>query len=148
MPPFLNVIKISSQGILEFYFQQLGVLVSVVKQHIRNYLQNIFLLIQEYWNPNSSLQITILSLIEAISVALDGEFKIYLPSLLPNLLSIFEMDVSEKRQPTSKVLHAFTAFGANLEEYMHLVIPAIVKLFENRKHRLQYDEQRYYRLAN
>src|SRR6185437_13302677 len=107
-----------------------GSLVSIVQQHIRNYLPDIFSLVQEYWNPSSTTQTTIISLVEEISKALDGEFKNYLPKLLPLMLQIFEEDKTDKRQPTTKVLHAFVVFGTNIEEYMHLVIPVIVKLFE------------------
>ncbi|KAJ3194365.1 phosphatidylinositol kinase- protein kinase tor1 [Irineochytrium annulatum] len=130
MPPFLSMMRSCPAGMLEFHFQQLGLLVSIVKQHIRNYLTEIFALIQEYWSPISNIQITILSLVEAIALALDGEFKVYLPTLLPQMLLIFEADISEKRLPTQKVLHAMIIFGSNLEEYLHLVIPFIVKLFE------------------
>ena len=130
MPPFLNMMKSCPVGILDFHFQQLSDLVGIVKQHIRNYLKDIFELVQQYWNPNSNIQITILSLIEAIAVALDGEFKVYLPTLLPQILQIFEADISEKRQATQKSLHAMIVFGSSLEEYLHLVIPAIVKLYE------------------
>ncbi|TPX38402.1 hypothetical protein SeMB42_g06762 [Synchytrium endobioticum] len=129
LPPFLSVMG-HAQNMLEFHFQQLSLLVSIVKQHIRNYLPDIFALIHEYWNPNASIQITILSLVEAIAVALDGEFKVYLPTLLPQMLHLFETDSSERRLPTQKVLHAMIIFGSNLEEYLHLVIPVIVKLFE------------------
>jgi len=130
MPPLLGVMRTCPIGMLEFHFQQLGHLVSIVKQHIRNYLSDIFSLIQEYWNPNSNIQTTILSLVEAIAIALDGEFKIYLPTLLPAILSIFEADTSERRLPTQKALHAMIIIGSNLEEYLHLVIPVVVKLFE------------------
>ncbi|TPX35002.1 hypothetical protein SmJEL517_g02512 [Synchytrium microbalum] len=129
LPPFLSVMG-HVQNMLEFHFQQLSLLVSIVKQHIRNYLPEIFALIHEYWNPNASIQITILSLVEAVAVALDGEFKVHLPTLLPQMLQIFETDNSERRLPTQKVLHAMIIFGSNLEEYLHLVIPVIVKLFE------------------
>ena len=115
---------------LEFHFQQLGLLVSIVKQHIRNYLADIFSLIQEYWNPASNIQITIISLVEAVATALDGEFKVYLPILLPQMLQIFEADTSERRLPTQRVLQALTVFGLNLEEYLHLMMPVIVRLFE------------------
>src|SRR5438132_5128610 len=91
---------------LEFYFQQLGILVSIVQQHIRNYLQDIFALVQSYCNPSLPIQITIIALVEEIARALDGEFKNYLPGLLSHMLQIFEEDKSEKRQPTQKVLHA------------------------------------------
>lgn len=63
-------------------------------------------------------------------MALDGEFKVYLPRLLPLLLQVFETDDSEKRLPTLEVLTALKKFGATLEEYLHLVIPVIVRLFE------------------
>ncbi|KAJ3103710.1 phosphatidylinositol kinase- protein kinase tor1 [Phlyctochytrium bullatum] len=130
MPPFLSMMRTCPPGMLEFHFQQLGLLVSIVKQHIRNYLPEIFSLIQDFWSPNSNIQITILSLVEAIAMALDGEFKVYLPTLLPQMLQIFEADTSDRRQPTQKVLHAMLIFGSNLEEYLHLILPFIVRLFE------------------
>ncbi|KAG2232165.1 hypothetical protein INT48_006039 [Thamnidium elegans] len=130
IPGFLSLMRSSTSGMLELYFHKLGDLVSIVEQHIRNYLKDIFDLIDDYWTPVSSIQITIISLIEAIAKALDGELKVYLPRLLPHMLQIFDSDVSERRQPTIKVLHAFVVFGANIEEYMHLVIPAVVKFFE------------------
>lgn len=130
MPAFLNMMRVCQVGNLEFYFQQLGILVTVVKQHIRNYLTEIYQLIQEFWNFNSNIQLTIISLMESIAIALNCEFKAYLPQLLPQLLQIFETDTSEKRQLTIKVLKAFIVFGSNLEEYLHLVIPVIIKLFE------------------
>lgn len=130
IPGFLGIMRTCTTGMLEFYFQQLSILVSIVKQHIRNYLTDIFDLIEEHWNPTSNIQITIIALIEAVAIALDGEFKIYLPKLLPHLLQIFDADQGEKRQATHKVLHAFITFGPNIEEYMHLVVPVVVKLFE------------------
>ncbi|CAO3647953.1 unnamed protein product [Mucor fragilis] len=130
IPGFLSLMRTSSSNMLELYFHKLGDLVSIVKQHIRNYLKDIFDLIDDYWTPLSTIQITIISLIEAIAKALDGELKVYLPRLLPHMLQIFDSDDTDRRLPTIKVLHAFVVFGANIEEYMHLVIPAVVKFFE------------------
>ncbi|KAJ1544223.1 phosphatidylinositol kinase- protein kinase tor1, partial [Nowakowskiella sp. JEL0078] len=130
MPPFVSMMRQCPVSMLEFHFQQLGILVSIIKQHIRNYLTDIFSLIHEFWASNTNIQITILSLTEAVAQALDGEFKVYLPSLLPQILQILDSDTSERRQPTQKVLHALATFGANLEEYLHLVVPAVVKLYE------------------
>jgi hypothetical protein len=45
-------------------------------------------------------QITILPLVEAISLALGGEFKVYLSQLIPQILRIFHYDDSEKRTST------------------------------------------------
>ncbi|CAG8540856.1 14593_t:CDS:10, partial [Acaulospora colombiana] len=129
-PAFLGVMRTCPSGMLEFYFQQLGILVSIVHQHIRNYLSEIFELVRNFWNPSSSIQITIIHLVEEIAKALDGEFKNHLPTLLPTMLQIFDEDTTDKRQPTQRVLHALVVFGTNIEEYMHLVIPVVVKLFE------------------
>jgi FKBP12-rapamycin complex-associated protein len=130
VPAFLQVIRSSSPTRLESYFNQLATLVSIVRQHIRNYLPEIVDTLREYWNVSSSLQTTILSLVEAISRSLEGEFKIYLAGLLPLMLGVLEKDLTPKRTPSEKVLHAFLVFGASAEEYMHLIIPVIVRTFE------------------
>jgi FKBP12-rapamycin complex-associated protein len=130
VPAFLLVIRSSSSTRLESYFSQLATLVSIVRQHIRNYLPEIVETLQEYWNTSPSLQTTILSLVEAISRSLEGEFKIYLASLLPLMLGVLDKDLTTKRIPSERVLHAFLVFGASAEEYMHLIIPVIVRTFE------------------
>lgn len=130
VPAFLGVIRSSSSTRLESYFNQLATLVGIVRQHIRTYLKEIVEVIHEYWNTSASMQTTILLLIEAISRSLEGEFKIYLAGLLPLMLGVLEKDISPKRTPSERVLHAFLVFGASAEEYMHLIIPVIVRTFE------------------
>eukprot|EP00742_Colponemidia_sp_Colp-10_P007030 GILJ01007544.1.p1 GENE.GILJ01007544.1~~GILJ01007544.1.p1 ORF type:complete len:2402 (-),score=355.14 GILJ01007544.1:281-6541(-) len=129
IPPFLQVMRNCEDGLRESLFQQLGVLVSIVKQHIRNYLDPLFKLIQDYWK-SPALLIQILSLLEEISAALKDEFKVYLPDLIPQLLNILHTDRSERRQLTLKVLHALVMFGSSVDDYLYLVIPALVKLCE------------------
>uniref|UniRef100_A0A8H7N8N9 Serine/threonine-protein kinase mTOR domain-containing protein n=1 Tax=Bionectria ochroleuca TaxID=29856 RepID=A0A8H7N8N9_BIOOC len=130
VPAFLLVIRSSTSTRLESYFNQLATLVNIVRQHIRNYLPDIVDALQEYWNTSATLQTTILYLVEAISRSLEGEFKIYLAGLLPLMLGVLDKDASAKRTPSEKVLHAFLVFGASAEEYMHLIIPVIVRTFE------------------
>ena len=130
LPAFFNIMGNAPAGILEFHFQQLGILVSIVNQHIRGYLPSLLNIIQEHWNPNSNLQMTILALVEAIARALDTEFKIYLPSILPHMLRIFELDPNEKYLLMQRALQVLVIFGTNLEEYLHLTIPVIAGLFE------------------
>ncbi|KAI0395542.1 TOR kinase [Xylariaceae sp. FL0594] len=130
IPAFLLVIRSSPQNRLEPYFNQLATLVSIVRQHIRTYLPSIVEILQEYWDVSPSLQSTILSLVEAISRSLEGEFKIYLAGLLPMMLGVLEKDSTTKRIPSEKVLHALLVFGSSAEEYMHLIIPVIVRTFE------------------
>jgi FKBP12-rapamycin complex-associated protein len=130
IPAFITVIRSSSPTRRESYFNQLSILVSIVRQHIRNYLPGIVEVIQEYWDSPPALQATILQLVESISRSLEGEFKVYLAGLLPLMLGVLEKDTTTRRQPSERVLHAFLVFGSSAEEYMHLIIPVIVHVFE------------------
>lgn len=49
------------------------------------------------------MQNTIILLIEQIVVALGGEFKLYLPQLIPHMLRVFMHDNSPGRTVTTKV---------------------------------------------
>lgn len=116
----------------KFLFTQLAKLIAIVKQHIRNYLDKILDLIKELWTPNCPLQLTlaILLLVEYIAVALGSEFKVYLPQLMPQILRVLAHDTSDERIVTKTLLTALQKFEDNLDDYMHLVIPSIVKLFD------------------
>ncbi|CAF4879166.1 unnamed protein product [Pieris macdunnoughi] len=119
-----------SNSFREFLFTQLAKLIAIVKQHIRNYLDKIFELIKEFWTPNSPLQPTLILLVEHIAIALGSEFKVYLPQLMPQILRVLAHDTSKERVVTEKLLYALQKFEDNLDDYMHLVIPSIVKLFD------------------
>lgn len=130
IPGYLSVIRGAPQGRVEGYFNQLSQLVKIVRQHIRPFLQSILEAIQDFWGSSPQLQATILSLIEAIARSLEGEFKVYLAGVLPLMLGVLDQDFSPKRLPSERVLHAFLIFGSSAEEYMHLIIPVIVRMFE------------------
>ncbi|KAJ8107642.1 hypothetical protein OPT61_g8723 [Boeremia exigua] len=130
VPGFLQVIRSTPAGRSEGYFNQLSQLVRIVRQHIRPYLPSILTCVKEYWGNNPQLQATILSLIEAIARSLEGEFKVYLADVLPLMLSVLDSDTTGKRLPSERVLHAFLIFGSSAEEYMHLIIPIMVKMFD------------------
>ena len=136
MPALLGVVRLSPPSLQETYFHQLAVLVGIVKAHIRNYLDLLFDLVHDFWNPDSTLQLTITSLVEAIAIAVEGEFKAFLPRLLQEILRTFDGDfaankISDKRRANLlRLVKAFYVFGTSVEEYMHLVLPVIVKCFE------------------
>lgn len=130
LPSFLHVVRTADVNFREFLFQQLASLISIVKQHIRNYLDDIFVLIKEFWTNNSPLQATLILLIECIAVALGAEFKIYLPQLMPNILRVLNHDTSKDKVVTVKLLQALQKFGNNLDDYMHLILPPVVRLFD------------------
>ncbi|CAN6610146.1 serine/threonine-protein kinase Tor2p [Trichomonascus vanleenenianus] len=128
IPGLLGVMRTSTSTMTEFFFRQLTILVNVVKQHIRIYLDSIFEIVKEFFH-NPTLQPTILTLIDAIAQALDGEFKIYVPTLLPMMVGVLQQD-KVSNEAAKKVMNSFIVFGSNIEEYVHLVIPNIVNMFE------------------
>jgi serine/threonine-protein kinase mTOR len=90
----------------------------------------VFKLVTDLWD-NPSLQLPLVSLVEALGKALDSEFKPFLPTTLPLMLKVFDGELNDKRTNTQmKVFDAFLTFGSNIEEYLHLVIPIIVKTYE------------------
>lgn len=90
----------------------------------------LYTLVLQLWD-NPSLHLPIVSLVEALGNALDSEFKPFLATIIPLVLKVFDDDLTEKRMPTQmKIFDAFITFGTNIEEYLQLVIPVIVRTFE------------------
>lgn len=130
LPSLLGNVRTADMNLRDFLFQQLSTLIEIVKQHVICYMEDIFKLIREFWTINTPLQGTLINLIEKIAIALGCEFKIYLSQLMPQILRVLSHDISKDRNVTIKLLQALQSFGANLDDYLHLVIPPVVKLFE------------------
>jgi FKBP12-rapamycin complex-associated protein len=128
MPPFLGLLRTCEPGLRDFMFQQLGDFVSIVRSHIRPHLQEITTLIRESWH--SPLLVAIVKLVEEISRVLADDFKVYLPELIPPLLNVLATDRVEGRAAALRVLRALEALGSNLDDYLYLVVPAVVRLAE------------------
>ena len=122
--------RTSASRVQIFHLEQLAILVGIIKQHVRNHTTDIFKLVQELWD-NPILQLPLMSLVEALGKALDAEFKPFIPMILPPILKVFEGEMNDKIGMTQmKIFDAFLTFGANIEEYLQLVIPLIVKTYE------------------
>ena len=122
--------RTSTARVQIFHLEQLTILVGIIKQHIRKYTVDIFSLVNELWE-NQTLQLPLSSLIEALGKALDAEFKPFLPNVLPLLLKVFDVDLTEKVANTQmKVFDALLTFGSNIEEYLQLIIPILVRTCE------------------
>ncbi|KAJ3547494.1 hypothetical protein NM688_g5399 [Phlebia brevispora] len=130
IPAFTEVACTSAARIQGFHLEQLAILVGIIKQHVRNHMPDIFKLVTELWD-NTSLQLPLVSLVEALGKALDSEFKPFLPTTLPLLLKVFDGEMNDKTANTQiKIFDAFLTFGANIEEYLQLVIPVVVRTYE------------------
>lgn len=130
LPSLLGNIRTTEINLCDFLFQQLSILIEIVKQHIISYMEDIFKLIKEFWIVNTPLHSPLINLVEKIAVALGSEFKIYLSQLMPQILRILTHDQSKDRAVTINMLEALQKFGNNLDDYLHLVLPPIIKLFE------------------
>ena len=65
------------------------------------------------------MQNTIILLIEQIVVALGGEFKLYLPQLIPHMLRVFMHDNSTGRGVTIKVSPGAISVSSGLTGEQH-----------------------------
>ncbi|KAJ8712457.1 hypothetical protein PYW07_005299 [Mythimna separata] len=132
-PCLLNVIRTTDNSTFrEFLLTQLAQLISVVKIQIRNYLEDIFDIIKEYWTPNSQLQPTLIMLVEHITVAIGPEFKVYLRKILPNILRVLKYDNSKDKVLTEKLLLTIQKFENNLDDVLLSIVPAVTALFDGR----------------
>ncbi|CCK71085.1 phosphatidylinositol kinase family protein KNAG_0G00270 [Huiozyma naganishii CBS 8797] len=129
VPAITSVMKTCPPSFLEFYFQQIIVLVSLSQEHINTEVISIFEVIKEFF-PIVNLQNTITSTIEAISKAIGPDFRVYMPSILTSFLTVLESDKSIKKQSSIRILKCLVIFGANLENYSHLILPTIIRIAE------------------
>lgn len=130
IPNILENIRLSEMKDREFLIQQLSNIIEIVKQHIMVYMKDIFTLIKDFWTPNSPLQSTFINLIEKIAIALGCEFRSYFSQLIPQILRVLHHDTSKDRIFTVKMLKALQKFGEILEDYLNLIVPPIVRLFD------------------
>ena len=69
MRTYLHMMRTSVPSLIDYHFNKLAVLVSIVRQHVRNYLDEIFALCKDYWPLGPHVQITIISLVKSICTA-------------------------------------------------------------------------------
>lgn len=128
IPGLIQSMNPDSLPMVDLLFRQISTLTSVVKQHIRPFLNQIFGVANTYFKY-TELHPAILTMIESVAKALDGEFKMYMPSFLPSIIGILQSDDSDSIPSKIRVLDSLYTFGSNLEEYLHLIVPNVVGLF-------------------
>lgn len=138
MPDLFVTIRTCEDSLREFIFLQLALLVSIVKQHIRKYLPEMLALISEFWSSlllptagRSNSVSPVLNLLEQLCKALNDEFRTYLPGILPRFIQVLN-DAERNSDYTCvpPILHTLEVFGGNLDEHMHLLLPALIRLFQ------------------
>lgn len=94
MPAVIHLISTTKEiNLLRLYFKQLTELVAILKGNLRDYVDSIFGLIKDFWMDKPSNVVlfdAVMALVVEIAYALDNEFKVYLPALVPQLLDVFQ----------------------------------------------------------
>ncbi|XP_020699146.1 serine/threonine-protein kinase TOR isoform X1 [Dendrobium catenatum] len=137
LPDLFHAVRTCEDGLKEFITWKLGTLVSIVRQHVRKYLPELLSLISELWSsfsiPTSRPPCgsPILHLVEQLCLALQDEFRSYLSSILPNCIQVLvDAERCNDFSYVPDILHTFEVFGGTLDEHMHLVFPALIRLFK------------------
>ncbi|KAK1369657.1 Serine/threonine-protein kinase TOR [Heracleum sosnowskyi] len=138
LPDLFHTVRTCEDGLKEYITWKLGTLVSIVRQHIRKYLPELLSLISELWSsfslPAANRSVhgsPILHLVEQLCLALNDEFRTYLPVILPCCIQVLS-DAERCNDYTyvNDILHTLEVFGGTLDEHMHLLLPALIRLFK------------------
>ena len=129
IPVFVSTINNSPQSLLEFYFKELGSLISIVKQHIRPYVSDIYSMIKTFFSI-SKIQPTVISVIESISKSIGGEIKPFVPSILTLFLDVLDTHKPENNNVSICIMRCLVTLGVNLEDDYHLILPSVIRCAE------------------
>ncbi|PPD85571.1 hypothetical protein GOBAR_DD17494 [Gossypium barbadense] len=138
LPDLFQIVRTCDDHLKDFITWKLGTLVSIVRQHIRKYLPELLSLISELWSSFSlpasnrpSRGFPVLHLVEQLCLALNDEFRKYLPAILPCCIQVLS-DAERCNDYTYvlDILHTLEGFGGTLDEHMHLLLPALIRLFK------------------
>ncbi|XP_042007638.1 serine/threonine-protein kinase TOR-like [Salvia splendens] len=139
LPDLLHTVRTCDDFLKEYIIWKLGTLVSIVRQHIRKYLPDLFSLVSELWSSSFALPASnrpvhgspILHLLEQLCLALNDEFRTHLPLILPSCIQVLS-DAERFKDYTYAIdiLRTLEVFGGTLDEHMHLLLPALIRIFK------------------
>jgi FKBP12-rapamycin complex-associated protein len=140
VPHILATVKNCGQhGLREALLKQVANLSAIVREHLRPYLPAIFDVVEEFWFSRHLSALC--SLVERVATAVPDDFRAYVPLLVRQVLASIEaIDLTEWNGSISNSLSSASAerlqlilkhiqgIKGVLGEYIHLVVPALVKL--------------------
>ncbi|XP_011030285.1 PREDICTED: serine/threonine-protein kinase TOR-like isoform X2 [Populus euphratica] len=138
LPDLFHTVRTCDDCLKDFITWKLGTLVSIVRQHIRKYLLELLSLISELWSSFSlpapirpPRGFPVLHLVEQLCLALNDEFRRHLPVILPCCLQVLsDAERCNDYSYVLDILHTLEVFGGTLDEHMHLLLPALIRLFK------------------
>ncbi|KAG6793064.1 hypothetical protein POTOM_002248 [Populus tomentosa] len=138
LPDLFHTVRTCDDCLKDFITWKLGTLVSIVRQHIRKYLPELLSLISELWSSFSlpapirpPRGFPVLHLVEQLCLALNDEFRKHLPVILPCCIQVLsDAERCNDYSYVLDILHTLEVFGGTLDEHMHLLLPALIRLFK------------------
>ncbi|KAJ6409432.1 hypothetical protein OIU84_009018, partial [Salix udensis] len=117
LPDLFHIVRTCDDYLKDFITWKLGTLVSIVRQHIPAI--------------RPSRGFPVLHLVEQLCLALNDEFRRHLPVILPSCIQVLS-DAERCNDYTYvlDILHTLEVFGGTLDEHMHLLLPALIRLFK------------------
>lgn len=134
LPVFYPIVRNCPPSSAEFFFQQLAVLVGVVGVHIGPHVGEIVDLLANKWDSQQPCYPALLNLINVLAQALKGEFRPFVPRILPAILTILESDsVGMAARPFTiqKALQTVAVLGGQISDYAGVIGDALVLLLRN-----------------
>lgn len=128
-PTLLSVMRICPPSMLEFYFQQMDLIIKIVGDCVSPFVDDILQLINDFL-AIKALQPTMVMLIESLAKELSTKFKIFIPATLSIYINILNTDRSIGKKTSIILLKSLVSFGASLENYSYLILPTVIQLSE------------------
>uniref|UniRef100_A0A7S3PVW7 Serine/threonine-protein kinase TOR n=1 Tax=Chaetoceros debilis TaxID=122233 RepID=A0A7S3PVW7_9STRA len=138
VPHILHTARTCGQTTLrEALLQQIAKLSGIVRDNLSTYVPEIFDVVEEVWD--SKHLSTVLDLIEKIAAGVPASFREYVPIIITRFLTTFDdfhsgswsngRHVSGYQLDRLRLLlQSIRNLRENLVEYIHLLLPAILKL--------------------
>ncbi|XP_065870624.1 serine/threonine-protein kinase TOR isoform X2 [Euphorbia lathyris] len=138
LPDLFHIVRNCDDYLKDFITWKLGTLVSIVRQHIRKYLPELLSLISELWSSftlpatnRPARGFPVLHLVEQLCLALNDEFRTHLPVILPCCIQVLsDAERCSDYTYVLDILHTLEVFGGTVDEHMHLLLPALIRLFK------------------
>lgn len=134
LPVFYPIVRNCAPNSAEFYFQQLAVLVGVVGVHVGPHVDEIVALLASKWDSQQPCYPALLNLINVLAQALKGEFRPFVPRILPAILTILESDstgMAARPFTIQKALQTVAVLGCQISDYAGVIGDALVLLLRN-----------------
>lgn len=129
LPTLLSVMRTCPPSMLEFYFQQLGLITKIVGDYMSPFVDDILQLINDFLTIKT-LQPTMVMLIESLAKGLLTKFKVFVPTTLSIYVNILDTDKSSGKKTSIILLKSLISFGSSLENYSYLILPTVIRISE------------------